>query len=124
MLAGLETEYRRAQDRGLTPMTAEERAQLARLVEDLPALWAAPETTAEDRKRLLRCLIQEVVLLRDDRPNAAGGTTTIRIGWCSGAWSEVRVRRPSSGDHLRTAARSSVSARSPSMRATSGSPNV
>jgi DNA invertase Pin-like site-specific DNA recombinase len=103
-LAGLETEYQREQARGLAPVTAEEQAQLARLVEDLPALWAAPETTAEDRKRLLRCLIRAVVLLRDDRPNAAGGITTIRIGWCSGAWSEVRVRRPSSGDHLRTAA--------------------
>lgn len=84
-LAGLETEYQREQDRGLVPVTVDEQEQLARLVEDLPAPWAAPETTAEDRKRLLRCLIREVVLLRDDRPNAAGGTTTIRIGWCSGA---------------------------------------
>ena len=49
------------------------------LVEDLPGALGR-QRRPEDRKRLLRCLIQEVVLLRDDRPNAAGGTTTIRIG--------------------------------------------
>lgn len=52
----------------------------------------------EERKRLVRCLIREVVLLRDDRPRGTGGLTTIRIGWCSGAWSTVQARRPSSGD--------------------------
>ena len=57
-----------------------------------------------DRKRLLRCLVEEVVLTRDDRPHATGGTTRIRIGWRGGAWSELRVPRPSSGDHMRTAA--------------------
>ncbi|HEY8743907.1 MAG TPA: recombinase zinc beta ribbon domain-containing protein, partial [Chloroflexota bacterium] len=103
-LSEVEAEYQREQERGLVPLSAEEKAQLARLVEDLPELWAAPETTVEERKRLLRCLIAEVVLLRDDRPNATGGTTTIRIGWRSGAWTELRARRPSSGDHQRTAA--------------------
>jgi len=52
----------------------------------------------EDRKRLVRCLVREVVLLRDDRRRATGGVSTIRIGWHSGAWSELRARRPSSGE--------------------------
>jgi hypothetical protein len=103
-LTEVEAEYQREQERGLAPLSAEDKAQLARLVDDLPGLWAAPETTVEERKRLLRCLIGEVVLLRDDRPNARGGTTTIRIGWRSGAWTELPTRRPSSGDHQRTAA--------------------
>jgi len=67
-------------------------------VGDVRLLWAAVQTTMEERKRLVRCLIREVVLLRDDRPRGTGGLTTIRIGWCSGAWSTVQARRPSSGD--------------------------
>lgn len=98
LLAELQTEYRREQERGLSPLTDDEKAALARLVGDVPALWAAPDTTMEERKRLVRCLIGEVVLLRDDRARATGGLTTIRIGWRSGAWSELRARRPSSGE--------------------------
>jgi hypothetical protein len=67
-------------------------------VGDVRLLWAAAHTTMEERKRLVRCLIREVVLLRDERPRGTGGLTTLRIGWCSGAWSTLQVRRPSSGD--------------------------
>jgi DNA invertase Pin-like site-specific DNA recombinase len=102
MLAELEGHYRQEQERGLSPLTADERELLGQLVGDLPALWSAPETTMEDRKQLVRCLIREVVLLRDDRRRGTGGVTTIRIGWCSGAWSELRVHRPNSGEFART----------------------
>jgi DNA invertase Pin-like site-specific DNA recombinase len=101
-LAELELEYRQEQARGLAPLTAEERTMLSQLVSDLPALWSATETTMEERKGVVRCLIREIVLLRDDRGNGTGGVTTIRLGWCSGTWSELWVRRPSSGDVART----------------------
>jgi DNA invertase Pin-like site-specific DNA recombinase len=101
-VAELEAEYRREQDHGLLPFTEEEKATLRRLVGDARALWEATETVMEDRKRLVRCLIREVVLLRDDRPRATGGVTTIRIGWCSGTWSELQVRRPSSTEFAGT----------------------
>ena len=58
-----------------------------------------------DRKRMVRCLLREVVLVRDDRGRASGGSTLVRLGWCTGAWSELRVRRPSSGELARTPAR-------------------
>jgi DNA invertase Pin-like site-specific DNA recombinase len=102
LVAELEAEYRREQDRGLSPLTDDEKATLAGLVGDVPALWTAPATTSEDRKRLLRCLIGEVVLLRDDRARATGGLTTLRIGWRGGAWTEVQVHRPNSGETGRT----------------------
>jgi hypothetical protein len=51
-VAELEAEYRRERERGLAPLTAEEQAYLRRLVTDVPALWQAARTTAEDRKRL------------------------------------------------------------------------
>jgi DNA invertase Pin-like site-specific DNA recombinase len=94
----LEAQYRQEQGRSLAPLSADERAVLGQLVGDVRVLWEAAQTTIEDRKRLVRCLIREVVLLRDDRARAAGGITTIRIGWCSGAWSALEARRPSSGD--------------------------
>lgn len=57
----------------------------------------------EERKRLVRCLIREVVLLKDEQPRGHGGVTIIRVGWCSGAWSELRARRPSYADIASTA---------------------
>ena len=98
LLADLEAEYRRERERGLAPLTDDEQAALSRLVGDVPGLWAAADTTMADRKRLVRCLLREVVLLRDDQPRARGGVTLIRIGWCSGAWTELRAHRPSSGE--------------------------
>ncbi len=101
-VAALEAEYRQEQERGLSPLTEAEKAELRALVGDAPALWRAPDTTMEERKRLLRCLVGEVIVQRDDAAKNAGGQTTVRIGWRSGAWTEVRVRRPSSTDALRT----------------------
>ena len=37
--------------------------------------------------------------------HASGGSTLVRLGWCTGAWSELRVRRPSSRELARTPAR-------------------
>lgn len=101
-LADLETEYRREKERGLSPLTEEEKGLLRGLVADVPALWHSAETTSEERKRLLRCLVGEVILLRDEGAKGAGGVTTIRIGWRSGAWSELQVQRPSRSERSST----------------------
>lgn len=90
----LEEEYRQEQRRGLAPLTEEEKAALRLLVSDVPTLWHASETRVEERKRLLRCLIREVILNRGEGAKGRGGATTIRIGWKSGAWTELAVRRP------------------------------
>jgi hypothetical protein len=103
-LGELQDEYRRAQDRGLSPLTEAEKALLRSLVGDVPALWRAAETAAEDRKALVRCLVREAVLTRDAAAKGAGGVTALRVGWRSGAWTEVPVPRPSTADHARTAA--------------------
>jgi hypothetical protein len=103
IVAELEADYRREHDRGLSPLTAEEKATLRRLVGNVRALWETEEMRVEERKRLLRCLIREVVLLKDEQPRGQGGITTLRIGWCSGAWSELQTRRPSGRDLAATA---------------------
>jgi hypothetical protein len=58
----------------------------------------------DERKRLLRCLISEVIVTRDGVTRGAGGTSTLRVGWRSGAWSEWAVGRPGSTAHLTTPA--------------------
>jgi DNA invertase Pin-like site-specific DNA recombinase len=103
-LAELEREYQHEHERGLAPVTDAERTALQHLVADVSALWAALDTTMDERKRLLRCLVNEVIVTRDQVAKAREGITTLRIGWRSGAWSELAVRRPGSSEHLVTPA--------------------
>ncbi len=102
-LAELDVEYRREQDRGLMPLTEDEKGTLRQLVGNVRVLWEAVEMPIEDRKRLVRCLIREVVLLKDEQPRGQGGITTIRIGWCSGTWSELRDWTRANDDRMRMA---------------------
>ena len=51
---------------------APDPARLASLGRDLPALWEAEGTTARDRKRLLACLLDEVILSIDRNARQIG----------------------------------------------------
>ncbi len=53
----------------------------------LPAIWADPATTDAQRKALLRCLVDKVVLDRGERDVAL-----VRIVWRGGAISDVAVK--------------------------------
>src|SRR6266705_5468645 len=44
-------------------VSSDEAVELLRLTKDVRALWAAPATTNEDRKRLLRTVLSRVVVL-------------------------------------------------------------
>jgi FAD/FMN-containing dehydrogenase len=44
------------------PLSAEERVQLQRLAQDLPSLWHSPSTPVQNKKRIARCLIENVVV--------------------------------------------------------------
>ena len=66
------------------------RAQLEALAADLPALWAAPTTSAKDRKRLLRTLVADVTVTSQ----VAGDEISIGIRWRSGASEHIVRRRP------------------------------
>jgi hypothetical protein len=69
-------EYRR-------PLSEDELVRAAQLGGDLEQVWAAPSTTLRDRKRLLRCLIEEVQLRSQEKRDQVlivwkGGATTQR----------------------------------------------
>ena len=93
-VAHLEQAYARAEQAARWAMTAEERAAIGALAEDLPAVWRAPTTTDRDRKQLLRCAIEGVDLDGTSQP----GTILVQVRWRSGAVTATRVARPAPGD--------------------------
>lgn len=78
------------------PLTQSELEAAGRLGEDLSAVWHAATTTDRDRKRLLRCLIEEVQLrVEPDR-------YLVRIVWKGGEVTGREVPRLARGADHRT----------------------
>ncbi len=58
----LEDEYDRFLRSQPTRLSEGERARILALSDDIPALWAAPGTSASDRKEIIRLLVERVVV--------------------------------------------------------------
>lgn len=100
-VAQLEQAHAKAEAEAQWELTSEERAAISTLSQDLPAIWAAPTTTNQDRKELLRRAIESVQL--DGRNHAE--QIEVQIRWRSGVVSRVMVKRYRRGaDSLRTPA--------------------
>jgi DNA invertase Pin-like site-specific DNA recombinase len=89
----LEQEWAQAQDHELAPLTEEDKETIRSLAEDVPALWYAETTTMAERKRLLRCLIQDVTLDAFTKP----GFSIIHICWHTGTTTVIEAERPRPG---------------------------
>jgi DNA invertase Pin-like site-specific DNA recombinase len=76
----------RAAEGEVEELTPDERGDFLSLGPKLPELWQAPEMSRADKKALLRCLIDKVVLQR-----AVRDLITIRIVWRGGEVSELQV---------------------------------
>jgi DNA invertase Pin-like site-specific DNA recombinase len=85
-------------------LTSEERAAITTLTQDLPAIWAAPTTTHQDRKQLLRSVIESVHV--DGRNH--GAEIEVQIRWRSGVISRVMVKRYRRGEGSLTTPRDAV----------------
>src|SRR5207249_2518262 len=86
----LEEEYARFgrdQPRGLS---ACEREQIRALARDLPALWHAPAMTSADRQRIVRLLVQEVVVT----VRGESEWVDVIIHWAGGSTSSHNLERP------------------------------
>src|ERR1039457_6946888 len=71
-------------------LTAAEREQIRLLAADIPAVWHAPTTTAADRKKLIRHLIEQVRI-------AVAGVSEkadVDIAWVGGHHTQGQVVRP------------------------------
>lgn len=77
--------------RQVTPPSAEAFGHLAT---DLEAVWQHPATDVRLKKRLLRALIQEVIV---DREPQDGGQLTLLIHWQGGVHTELRLPCPQRG---------------------------
>jgi Recombinase len=67
-----------------------QRARILALSGDLPALWNAPETTAADRKEIIRLVVERVVVhVRGDDERAE-----VVISWRGGATTRHEIVRP------------------------------
>jgi DNA invertase Pin-like site-specific DNA recombinase len=71
-------------------LSDEEQRQIKSLASDLPTLWHAPSTQDEDRKAILRLLIERVEV------QVEGHTEWVEawIDWAGGQRSYMRLRRP------------------------------
>ena len=93
-LAQAEDDARRAREARPPAVTAEMREQITRLVADLPRVWHDPRTPARERKRILRLLIEDVTLVRDE-------VIRMSIRWKGGATTVIERPRPLSAPDLR-----------------------
>jgi DNA invertase Pin-like site-specific DNA recombinase len=82
-------------DRMQMPKADDVRPDFTGLADDLSAAWKAPRTTMRTRQRLVRALITEIIV---DIDNAAGEIVLV-IHWKGGQHSELRVRKPRTGEH-------------------------
>jgi excisionase family DNA binding protein len=65
------------------------------LADDLDAAWNAPGVTMRTRQRLLRALVTDIIADVDD----ATREVVLTIHWRGGPHSQLRVRKPKSGEH-------------------------
>jgi hypothetical protein len=97
-LAAAEAELALREHQRPRTLTPSERDQLLALGADLGRVWSAPTTTDRDRKQLLRCLIEEVILAvaREQRQ------ATVTLRWRGGALTELAVALPRHQPSIRT----------------------
>jgi excisionase family DNA binding protein len=72
-----------------------DRLDLEGLAGDLEATWRAPGTTMRSRQRLVRALIEDIIADVDE----AASEVVLVIHWKGGQHSELRVRKPQTGEH-------------------------
>jgi hypothetical protein len=94
LLSDAEEEYRRTCGTDGSTVTDEDRQRIQSLVSDLPRVWNDPRTPSRERKRMLRLLIEDVTLLREDR-------IRIQIRWKGGATTELERPLPLRAADLR-----------------------
>ena len=93
-LQRLETCKTRLDDEAL-PGPRAEPPDFDGLADDLQAAWNAPGVSTRARQRLVRALIKDIVVDVDE----AARDVVLTIHWQGGQHSQVRVRKPKSGEH-------------------------
>jgi DNA invertase Pin-like site-specific DNA recombinase len=82
-------------DAARTPSPSTTKPDFTGLAEDLSAAWNASGTTTRTRQRLVRALIRDIVADVDETTREV----VLVIHWRGGQHSELRVRKPRTGEH-------------------------
>ncbi len=85
-----------AQRQQIRWLSEDEMARAAHLARNIEEVWYSETTTNRDRKRLLRCLVDEVQLITEDI------RYVVRIVWKGGALTELEVPRRGAGTGHKT----------------------
>jgi DNA invertase Pin-like site-specific DNA recombinase len=94
-LAQAEAEYERAtKEDGTLELNTDIQERIGALASDFPRVWKDPRTSARDRKRMLRLLIDDVTLARDEE------LIHVHIRWKGGATTSLELPRPRSNFEL------------------------
>jgi DNA invertase Pin-like site-specific DNA recombinase len=86
----LQADYARFQQDCPTQLSQQEREQIRTLAEDLPALWRADSTTPEDRQRIARLLLEQVVVTVEGNTDRVD----VELRWAGGFVSRHTLSRP------------------------------
>lgn len=86
----LEEEYHRFLAKLPATLSAADRQRIQALSQDVPSLWSAAGTTVTDRKQIVRCLVERVVVTTDRVTEA----TDVTIVWKGGFTTEHQMARP------------------------------
>jgi DNA invertase Pin-like site-specific DNA recombinase len=86
----LEEEYHRFLAKLPATLSATDRERIQAMSQNVPSLWHAAGTTAQDRKQIVRCLVERVVVAADQ----ATERTDVTIVWKGGLATQHQVARP------------------------------
>ena len=79
-------------------LSATDRERIRALSASVATLWHAAETSAHDRKQIIRCLVERVVVVADK----SSEHTDVTISWQGGLTTQHQVARPvGSYEHLK-----------------------
>lgn len=99
-VAELETAFH-AVESETKPTPTPDQESLMRLAADLQSVWEAPGTDLRLKQRIIRIVIEEIVVDIDQPANQV----MMLIHWSGGRHTELRITKPKSGEHNhRTAA--------------------
>ena len=81
------------------PLSEADRQRLRELARDLPDLWNAPTTRVQDKKRIVRCLIENVVVTIPEEE----ADVHLEVHWVGGEVTPLRVRKGRRGENRHVA---------------------
>jgi DNA invertase Pin-like site-specific DNA recombinase len=76
-------------------ITDEERADLLALADDLGTLWSDPATDMATKKRLVRTVLEEIIVDVDHEH----GKVDVVLHWVGGCHTRLQVTKPRTGEH-------------------------